>query len=319
MSTSELAERIASELAEPATPSAVAFSEVLVRRFGGATAAVLFYGSCLRRHTAEGVLDFYVLVDDYRQVYPGRWFAFLNTVLPPNVFYLVHRTGGETLRAKVAVLSLDHFMHAVTPQWAESRVWARFAQPARLLFARNEEIRDSVVRDVATAVRTFVGHLPAWLPEPRGNPISAEEFWPAAFTETYRAELRGEPPETIRALYDAAPDRYASMLELALTEFDPSGDVPTTGGPGARRLTIPTAEQERARRRWRRRRRLGKAWSILGLAKCLFTFDDWVSYGLWKLERHRDEPIRISERQRRHPLLFGWPVVWRLLRERTLR
>ena len=319
MSTSGLAERIASELAEPVTPAAEALSEMLVRRFGNATAAVLFYGSCLRRQTAEGVLDFYVLVDDYRHVYPGRWLAFLNTALPPNVFYLEHTAGGETLRAKVAVLSLDHFAHAVTPQWVEARVWARFAQPARLLFFRSEEIRECVVRDVTTAVRTFVGHLPAWLSERQDGPVAAERFWPAAFLETYRAELRGEQPETIRALYDAAPERYAAVLDLALAEIGRLGGAPIVGDPGARRITLPLAEQERAARRWRRRRRLGKAWATLGLVKSIFTFDDWVSYGLWKLERHLGEPVRISERQRRHPLIFGWPVLWRLLRERTLR
>ncbi|MBW2244846.1 MAG: hypothetical protein JRH01_22935 [Deltaproteobacteria bacterium] len=319
MATTELAERIASELAEPAPPEAFALADVLVRRFGNATAGVLFYGSCLRRQDADGVLDFYVLVDDYRQIYPGRWLAFLNAILPPNVFYLEHSAGGKLLRAKVAVLSLDHFSHAVAPRWAEARVWARFAQPARLLYHRSEEIRDGVVRDVATALQTFVGHLPAWLPDARDEPVTAERFWPAAFRETYRAELRGESMETIQALYDAAPVRYAELLDLALVELGTQGDVSIAGSPGLRRLVASDAEIERARRRWRRRRRLGKAWSTLGLAKCIFTFDDWASYGLWKVERHGGEKIQLSERQRRYPLIFGWPVVWRLLRQRTLR
>ena len=59
--------------------------------------------------------------------------------------------------------------------------------------------------------------------------------------------------------------------------------------------------------------------ATLGLLKCVFTFQDWASYGLWKLERHRGAPVEISDRQRRHPLLFAWPVLFRLLRDRTLR
>ncbi|MCP5066265.1 MAG: hypothetical protein GY946_06820, partial [bacterium] len=265
MTTSALAERIASELAEPAPLAAMAFSDILASHFGNATAAVLFYGSCLRRHDAEGVLDFYVLVDDYRRVYSGSWLALLNKALPPNVFYLEHRVGDEILRAKVAVLSLADFSLAVTPGWRESRVWARFAQPARLLFHRSEDIRARVVRDVATAVRTFVGHLPAWLPEWRDDPVDAKRFWPAAFRETYRAELRGEHRETIDALYEAAPDHYAAILDLALAEPGTLGKLSVSGSPGARRVAATAHEFDRAGRRWRRRRRLGKAWSTLGL------------------------------------------------------
>ncbi|MCP5060454.1 MAG: hypothetical protein GY937_27465 [bacterium] len=319
MARTELAERIASELAAPAPPEAAVLADVLVRRFGNATAAVLFYGSCLRNQNAEGVLDFYVLVDDYRRAYPGRWFALLNAILPPNVFYLQHSADGKLLRAKVAVLSLHHFSEAVAPRWAEARVWARFAQPARLLYHRSEEIRDSVVRDVAIAVQTFVGHLHAWLPGTLDKPVTSERFWPAAFQETYRAELRGESEETIRALYEAAPERYAALLDLALVELETQGDVSVSGSAGLRFVVASDEKIEKARRRWRRRRRLGKAWSTLGLVKSIFTFDDWVSYGLWKLERHAGKKIELSERQRRHPLLFAWPVVWRLLRQRTLR
>ena len=40
---------------------------------------------------------------------------------------------------------------------------------------------------------------------------------------------------------------------------------------------------------------------------------------LWKIERHSGRPVEITERQRRHPFLFAWPVLFRLLRERVLR
>jgi len=43
-----------------------------------------------------------------------------------------------------------------------------------------------------------------------------------------------------------------------------------------------------------------------------------VPYILWKLERHTGRPIEVTERQRRHPLLFGWPVLARLLWRRDV-
>jgi hypothetical protein len=31
------------------------------------------------------------------------------------------------------------------------------------------------------------------------------------------------------------------------------------------------------------------------------------------------DPIEPSERQRRHPLIYGWPILWRVLARRDLR
>ena len=70
---------------------------------------------------------------------------------------------------------------------------------------------------------------------------------------------------------------------------------------------------------WQQLRRRGRLRAAAGLAKCVLTFEGWARYGLWKLERHRGAPIPVSERQLRHPLLLGWPVLYRLLRERILR
>jgi hypothetical protein len=40
---------------------------------------------------------------------------------------------------------------------------------------------------------------------------------------------------------------------------------------------------------------------------------------LWKLERHSGVHLVASERQRRHPLLLGLPILIRALRLRALR
>ncbi len=44
-----------------------------------------------------------------------------------------------------------------------------------------------------------------------------------------------------------------------------------------------------------------------------------MPYALWKLERHTGTHIEYSERQRRHPFIWGWPLVFRVLRNRDLR
>ena len=72
------------------------------------------------------------------------------------------------------------------------------------------------------------------------------------------------------------------------------------------------------RRARRLRRPAAKALAFVQLLKSAFTFGDWLPYALWKLERHTGHRVELTERQRRHPLIFGWPVLLRLLRSRDL-
>ena len=58
---------------------------------------------------------------------------------------------------------------------------------------------------------------------------------------------------------------------------------------------------------------------LLRLFKTAWTFGDWVPYVLWKLERHTGRRIEATERQRKHPFLFGWPISIPLLFRRNLR
>ena len=107
-STAEQALRrfIATELAQPVSAAALAMSEAIRARHGDAALAVLFYGSCLRQpetQLVDSLLDFYVLVDDYRAAYEKAWLAWANQLLPPNVFYLEIDYGAARLRAKSIV------------------------------------------------------------------------------------------------------------------------------------------------------------------------------------------------------------------------
>ena len=61
MADQDLIRFIEAELSEPTFPEALTFAAEIGARPG--VAAVLFYGSCLQRRSAEGMLDFYALVD----------------------------------------------------------------------------------------------------------------------------------------------------------------------------------------------------------------------------------------------------------------
>ena len=84
-------------------------------------------------------------------------------------------------------------------------------------------------------------------------------------------------------------------------------------------VRLTSRKRAQARFRWRLMRPYARAKALLRLLKTSWTFGDWVPYVLWKLERHTGRKIELSDRQRRHPLIFAWPVILRLLTQRNLR
>jgi hypothetical protein len=67
------------------------------------------------------------------------------------------------------------------------------------------------------------------------------------------------------------------------------------------------------------RRAYGKAVCLLRLMKAAFTFEGGADYILWKIERHSGVRVEASPFQRRHPLLGGWGLLWRLYRQGAFR
>src|SRR4029453_6357562 len=124
---SKLRALVAEELSLPVDPRVTAMAAAIAAKHAPASRAVLFYGSCLRQQQLEGLmLDFYLIVSDYRAAYRKRWLATANRLIPPNVFYFEH--GG--LAAKYAVLSEADFHGLNGPETTSVSVWARFAQPS---------------------------------------------------------------------------------------------------------------------------------------------------------------------------------------------
>ena len=70
---------------------------------------------------------------------------------------------------------------------------------------------------------------------------------------------------------------------------------------------------------WVLRKIAGKSLSGLRLIKSVFTFDDPVDYALWKVARHSGVSVTATERQKRYPLIFAWPLVWHLYRQGALK
>ncbi len=289
------------------------FVDALTTRFGPSLDAVLLYGSCLRSgNLDEGIVDLYVIVDDYKKAYSKRHLSVLNAWLAPNVFYLEVAHGDKILRAKYAVISTTHFAHAAQ-YWFHSYIWARFAQPARLLYARDEPTRQRIYHAIAHALVTF---LKSGIQALKAESVNVEEIWTRCLMFTYAAELRAEQETRARDLAQLNLDdfvRLTTAAEPALIELLASQ------ADGTYLCLTNDKTRKKALWHWRLRRWQGRVLSILRLSKATITFRDCLDYAAWKIERHTGIQVEITPMLRRHPIIWGFKVMWQLLRRGALR
>jgi hypothetical protein len=286
---SKLEALVAAELSESVDPRISEMAAAIAAIHGTSSRAVLFYGSCLRESQLDGLmLDFYLIVSDYPSAYAKRWLATANRLIPPNVFPFA--SGG--LAAKYAVLSEADFGALNDPAASTVSVWARFAQPTRLVWVEDEAARESVVAAVAKAAPTLLALA-------RSIAQSGDlDDWRAGFAQTYRAELRAEPTDRSVSIVDADPDRYRRFSAA---------------------IVSPLIEPKAAMRRWRQLQRHGKLMSVARLAKASLTFAGGIDYLAWKINRHAGTQIAIKPWQRRWPLLGAVVLVPRLLLKGAVR
>lgn len=307
-----LLDQVARELGRPVGQDLHALTEALAARFGGAISAILFYGSCLRTQTTdEGLVDLYLLVDDYRDIHPSTLGQWANALLPPTVFmFQCVNAAGTTLRAKCAIVSISDFEKG-THSWFQSYLWARFAQPSRLVSSRNAPTRLRIERAICRAVLRMIGEA---LPQQPGS-FTSDTFWTRALSLTYGTELRPESSDRPALITRQNRDYLAGVLAAAATAPAVGYGASTTEGVYINHCTA--AQRRRGARRWAARRIQGRALNLLRLIKSLFTVKGGVDYAIWKLERHWGEPIKHAERLRRYPLVFCWPLLWKLLKQRA--
>ncbi|MGH6658116.1 MAG: hypothetical protein ACREBP_09345 [Sphingomicrobium sp.] len=288
--TAELRALVAAELGAKTDPRVVGFAQAIAAEHGAASRAVLFYGSCLRQKKLDGLmLDFYLIVSDYRAAYRKRWLALANKLVPPNVFYFEH--GG--LASKYAVLSEGDFDRLCGPATTNASVWARFAQPARLAWAVDAAATERIIGSVVLAAPTL---LAAAGPKAKEKPL---DWWRRAFALTYSAELRAERTGRAASVVDLDPGRYERFSEPAIAAARALGGTVST--------------------RWRWRRLEGKSLSMIRLAKASLTFAGGPDYIAWKINRHAGTAIELKPWQRRFPLLAAISLLPKLLKSGAVR
>ena len=308
--TASLLDLVRAELAEPVDAQVSQIAEAIAAEHPGAARAVLFYGSCLRERQLDGLmLDFYLIVSGYPEAYGKRWLAFANRLLPPNVFPFTF----NGLAAKYAVLTEADFLRLNGPETLSVSVWARFAQPSRLVWSADAAAAEACISAVARAAPTL---LAAAAPTTNADECDPLDLWRQAFALTYSAELRAERQNRSASVVDTYADRYRRFTGPALV----AAGVGELRAEGRIRL-FPLAEKRRSQSKklWAKRRRAGKMLSVARLAKATGTYSGGIDYLAWKINRHAGTSIEIKPWQRRWPILAAFTLLPRLLKGGAIR
>lgn len=303
---------VAQECAAPTPEIYRAIPPEIQKDHGDALFGILLYGSCLWSDDLENnIADVCVIVDDYKKAYKKRWLAMLNGWLPPNVFYREFSGTAGRGRIKAAVFSLEDFQNGVS-NWFHSYLWGRFAQPVRLLYARDAAARRALREALAQAALTLLKAAAPTLEQERNE---VETIWTRALSLSYSAEYRPEGPARPQRLARLNLESYARLTAAAAPAL---GDLLQHQDGERYRCIHDDPTRRRAWRAWALRRRQGRVLSVLRLMKAAMTFDGGVDYAAWKISRHTGATIEITPALRRHPLLFGWRVFRRLVKRKIL-
>ncbi len=292
-----------------ASPALQKFIDDLLRQYGSSVKAVIYYGSCLQSGSEfDSLVDLYLIVEDYKSFYSKRpWLAFLNWILPPNVFYAEADYGDRRIRAKYAVLSMRDFRRKTGESTFQSYFWARFCQPVAVLYWRDNKARKSIEYGLCHSVVTFLSNI---LPCTQAE-FTAKDLWCTGLRMSYSAELRPEGPERLSRLWIYQASVVKKIVSAAIPclpfkicRIDKRKQVVE----GGRVQQVYYAEISMVRRQicraaWWLRRIQGKTLSVMRLAKAAWTFRGGVDYILWKIKRHSGVEVEVSPFLRRHPIL----------------
>ena len=290
-------------------PAARRMAEAIRRKHGGCVRAFLFYGSSRREGEDTGkMLDFYVLVDRYRDVHGRGLRQLASFLIPPSVHYLELPSGtGPPLRCKYAIMSERAFHRRTAGGAFESMLWGRFAQPA-LIEADTPERFARLVDTLARACLHLATETLPLLKEASG----IETIWARGLCESYRTELRPENAEgRSRELVERYHERYAALTDAIFGQTSESRAAALAGTGWGKRQS--------ARLRWALRRVVGKVMAAVRVVKAAFTFDAGLDYILEKIEGHSSVRIKVTDSERRHPLLHSPVLAWKIFRARALR
>ncbi|MDI2112985.1 hypothetical protein [Commensalibacter nepenthis] len=269
---------------------------------------VIYYGSSLWKQDLSGLLDFYIVCEDLSDWYQGKTGYYLaNKLLPPNIEYHEFTHREISFRAKVAILSLEQLRRATGLQSIDTTMWARFCQPVKVLWVRDQSAYQDIFRCLVRAVTTA-----SWWAASLGSKEGrGEDFWCNLFAHTYRAELRVETKNRPMSILENREDYFTQLLESAWhglgVSFSKTQD-------NCFIVNLSNRERTNAQKKWKLRQWLGRPLNIARLTKAAFTFRGGADYIAWKINRHQGIELHLTAFQKKHPLINAPWILIKLYR-----
>ena len=295
-------------------------TQSLVAVAGTRVRAVLLYGSHLLgaapdRYSAH---DLVVVVEDYLGTYralrergfthrPPRLMALLGWLLPPNVI-AYSPDGADGPIAKCLIISAPHFERALSARARDHFMISRMIQEVGVLYVK-DAAAGWWIEDRLEAARSTVL---VWAAPYVTTPFNSEVLTREMIAMCYRSEIRPESGSRAGSIFEAQRRYLVETYDKLLTEACSEGLVVREGqgyrsallpGPTARlgRWAYFTVSKFRVTARW---------------FKHMLTFENWLPYVVRKVERRTGMTVELTALERRLPLIFLWPRLVRVLRNR---
>jgi len=302
--------------------------------------AILLYGSVLWNATRDQTSqpDFIAVVDSLRAWYLRPRDRFWGAVLPPAVHCL--RVGDASglseggALAKVSVVTARQLASQTAVNAKDLHLCGRLSKRVALVWSRDPHARQRIIDAKRAALKTMARLTLARF----GGAFALDDFLLALLGLSYESEVRIVEPGKVAALLDVERDHYRAVGRALLgalgatpIEMGTLGGFPnppatdSAGGPGfvhtidrspPSRFNLPpgVAADGQELQRWLRRSRRR---AYLRWPKYLATYDGWLDYLLQKLARSGNQ-VSLTERQRRHPLIFALPVLYQMMRSKRV-
>lgn len=321
---SERRQGLAHAVDESITPEASDLAAYLAWAFGDATLAVIHYGSRAqgRWTRSESAFDFFVIVTAYGAAYRSlagtagmhrspRFATGLARILPPNVISLRRTTDSGERIAKIAVFSERDFRRETSERARDHFTRGRLMQHVVVAWSRDAAAREIAVQGIVNARRTTFQWGRPFLPAM----FSVEEFCTALLSQSLQGEIRPEQTDHAANLVAAQRETLMTAYGELLDELAARGALVRHGSQYALMRSVGTLERARVGLFFR----VSKARNFVRLFKHVALYDGWMDYIIEKVNRSSGYRITVTERERRWPLLFGWPKFIRYLRSRPQR
>ncbi len=276
--------------------------------------AILLYGSVLWNATRDQTSqpDFIAVVDSLRAWYRRPRDRFWGAVLPPAVHRLRVgdaaglREGGAL--AKVSVVTERQLASQTAVTAKDLHLCGRLSKRVALVWSRDPQARQRIIDARRAALKTMARLTLARF----DGAVALDDFLLALLGLSYEAEVRIVEPGKIAALLDVERDYYRAVGRALLGAF---GATPIDASPNGNFHLPPgvAADDQELQRCLRRSRRR----AYLRWPKYLATYDGWLDYLLQKLARSGNQ-VSLTERQRRHPLIFALPVLYQMMRSKRV-